>query len=153
MTPVRRETGPALIRLARFAAAGALFALAVGAARPAHAAWFEICRGLNLGSNLDVLEIPQGTLFRDDGRADDPLADFSGDKWQLRVETLYRIEIDRLSNCVRVLVRITSDSSTKSVAASDNRRFVYAGSANLLDDRLPSETLLTTRGRVIDSIP
>ncbi len=146
--------GPARFRLAPRGFAGALVALALCAATPAKAAWFEVCRGLNLGDpNLAPLLVPQGTLFRDNGRADDPLADFTGDKWQLRVETLMKAEIPQLDRCVRVLVRITSDSSTRSVMASDGRRFVYAGSANLLDDRLPSEDLLTVRGRVLDSVP
>lgn len=149
-----KTKGPARLRLAPRGFAGALVALALCATTPAQAAWFEVCRGLNLGGpNLAPLVVPQGTLFRDDGRADDPLADFTGDKWQLRVETLYKVDISQLERCVRVLARITSDSSTKSVMASDDRRFIYAGSANLLDDALPSEDLLTTRGWVVDSVP
>jgi len=140
--------------MTRLLAIGALVAPMVLLPRAGRAAWFEICRGLNLvGSNLELVLVPQGTLFRDNGRADDPLADFTGDKWQLRLETIYAVKITQLSNCVRVLVRITSDSSTKSVAATDNRRFVYAGSSNLLDETLPSEDLLSVRGRVIDSVP
>ena len=55
--------------------------------------------------------------------------------------------------CGRVLVRITSDSSVRSVHASDNRLFVFAGNANILDqDPLP-EDIMILRGRVLDSVP
>ncbi|MDR3525050.1 MAG: hypothetical protein P4L66_13230 [Acetobacteraceae bacterium] len=142
------------LRMTQLLAIGALVAPMVLLPRAGQAAWFEICRGLNLvGANLQPVLVPQGSLFRDNGRADDPLADFTGDKWQLRLETIYRVQITQLSNCVRVLVRITSDSSTKSVAATDNRRFVYVGSSNLLDEIQPSEDLMSVRGRVIDSVP
>jgi hypothetical protein len=102
---------------------------------------------------MRAMLVPKGTLFRDNGRADDPLADFTGDKWQLRLETLYAVEVPQIGQCVRVLVRITGDSATKFVAATDGRRFVYAGAADLLDPVPPSEELLSARGRVVDSVP
>jgi len=133
----------------------ALFAaMTLLAATPAKADWFNICRGLNLGGfAMRPMIVPKGTLFRDNGRADDPLADFSGDKWQLRLETLYAAEIPQISQCVRVLVRITSDSTTKFVSVNDGRRFIYAGAADLLDPIPPSEELLSATGRVVDSVP
>ena len=63
------------------------------------------------------------------------------------------VEVPQLGQCVRVLVRITSDSTTKFVSAADGRRFIYAGSAELLDATPPSEELLSARGRVVDSVP
>ena len=152
--PGLRRPGLARIRPAPRGIAGALVALAVLAATPAHADWFEICRGLNLGGpSMQALEVPKGSLFRDNGRADDPLAAYGGEHWQLRLETLYRVAVPQLGQCVRVLVRITSDSAPKFVAASDGRRFVYAGSADLLDAVPPSEALLSAQGRVVDSVP
>ena len=146
--------GPAMRWPAPRPIAGALVALAVLVASPARAAWFDICRGINLGGPaMRAMVVPKGTLFRDNGRADDPLADFTGDKWQLRLETLYGVEIPQIGQCVRVLVRITGDSATKFVAATDGRRFVYAGAADLLDPIPPSEELLSARGRVVDSVP
>ena len=149
LTPGTAHCGPAPRHIAR-----ALAALAVLVTTPAHAGWFEICRGLNIGGPaMQALAVPQGSLFRDNGRADDPLADYGGERWQARVETLYRVEVPQLGQCVRVLVRITSDSTTKFVSAADGRRFIYAGSAELLDATPPSEELLSARGRVVDSVP
>ncbi|KAA5613482.1 hypothetical protein F1189_05345 [Rhodovastum atsumiense] len=102
---------------------------------------------------MSSLKIPAGTLFRDDGRADDPLAQFNGDKWQLRLETILDAEIAPLDECIRVPVRITSDSSVKSVSLGDNRRFVYAGSSQILDALPPSEELMTVKGKVLDTVP
>ena len=118
LTPGTAHCGPAPRHIAR-----ALAALAVLVTTPAHAGWFEICRGLNIGGPaMQALAVPQGSLFRDNGRADDPLADYGGERWQARVETLYRVEVPQLGQCVRVLVRITSDSTTKFVSAADGRR-------------------------------
>ena len=97
--------------------------------------------------------MPAGTLFRDNGRADDPIAAFDGDRWQLRLETIAPAAIPALRNCTRTLVRVASDSSVKAVAAADNRSFVYAGSAMLLDPPVQSEELLGLRGRVLDQVP
>ncbi len=99
------------------------------------------------------LTVPAGSLFRDNGRADDPLAAFNGDKWQLRLETITAAVISPLGTCARVQVRVTSNSSVKTVSVADNRTFTYAGSALLLDRPLESEELLTTKGRVLDQVP
>ena len=118
-----------------------------------HAATLEICRAITGAEPLAKLTIPAGSLFRDNGRADDPLAAFNGDKWQLRLVTFSDALIPTLRSCVRVQVRITSDSSVKSVSVADNRSFVYAGSALLLDRPLESEELLSVKGRVLDQVP
>ncbi len=99
------------------------------------------------------LTVPAGSLFRDNGRADDPLAAFNGDKWQLRLETVANVVIPVLRSCVRAQVRVTGDSSVKSVSVADNRAFVYAGSALLIDRPDVSEELLSTKGRVLDQVP
>ncbi|CAH2602902.1 conserved protein of unknown function [Rhodovastum atsumiense] len=138
----RRCVAPAL--------AGAAFLVAV----PVHAATLLVCREVDLAAPIMApLTIPAGSLYRDDGRADDPVAAFSGDRWQLRLETIEPVVIPPLASCVRVRVRITSDSSIKSVAVGDNRRFVYAGSSLMLDAPEASEAVMTTRGRVLDSVP
>src|SRR5690242_17490854 len=114
----------------------------------AAAATLEVCRPFDLATPLmSGLAIPRGSLYRDNGRADDPLAAFTGDYWQLRLETVGPAVIAPLRQCTRVLVRVTSDSSVKAVSAADNRRFVYAGSSMLLDRRDESEELLSTRAR------
>lgn len=113
-----------------------------------------ICRGVNLAEPMMApLTIPAGILFKDDGRADDPLRAFTNDKWQLKLETINATVIPPLDQCGRVLVRITSDSSTRSVAASDNRLFVFAGNANILDENPVPEEVMILRGRVLDSVP
>ena len=102
---------------------------------------------------MSNLVIPAGTLFRDNGRADDPLAAFTGDRWQLRLETVAPAILPPLQQCVQVLVRVTSDSSVKSVAAADNRTFVYSGSGSLLDQPETSEDLLSLQASVLDQVP
>jgi hypothetical protein len=119
----------------------------------AHAATFEICRTVDVAELPANLLIPAQSLFRDDGRADDPLAAFNGDRWRLRVETIAAAMIPALQSCARVQVRITSDSSVKSVSVADNRRFTYAGSSLLLDRPDEPEELLSTTGRVLDQVP
>jgi len=104
------------------------------------------------GAATPALVIPTGSLFRDNGRADDPLAAFTRDYWQLRLETVNTAVIAPLSQCATALVRITSDSSVKSVAPADNRMFVYAGSSNLLDAPQTSEDLFSLRGAVLDQV-
>jgi hypothetical protein len=144
------QAGPAK-RSALRLVVSALLALAPW---PTLAATLLVCRSVDLSAPvLGSLTIPQATLFRDNGRADDPLADITGDRWQLRLETLTSVVIPSLAPCARVLVRITSDSSVKYVSANEGRRFVYAGSANLLDGTVTSEELLTVQGRVLDSVP
>jgi hypothetical protein len=127
-----------------------VLALAPGVA---DAATFEVCRAISVAEPLAKLTVPAGSLFRDNGRADDPLAAFNGDKWQLRLETITDAMIAPLQTCARVQVRVTSDSSVKSVSVADTRTFVYAGSALLLDRPLESEELLTAKGRVLDQVP
>jgi hypothetical protein len=120
----------------------------------AAAATLQICRTLDLAGPLgSILTIPAGSLYRDNGRADDPLADFNGERWQLRLETIADAVIPPLQQCVRTLVRITSDSSVKAVSVGDNRRFVYLGTSRIIDRPDEPEELLTTRGRVIDQVP
>ena len=120
---------------------------------PAGAATFEICRSLGMADLTAKLVVPAGSLFRDNGRADDPLVAFTGDRWRLRVETIFRVVIPELRPCVWVQVRITSDSSVKSVAMTDNRSFLYAGSSLLIDRSDETEALLSTKGRVLDQVP
>jgi hypothetical protein len=131
-------------------------ALAIGFSllcETADAATFEICRTLGTGGMMATLKVPAGSLFRDNGRADDPLAAFTGDRWQLRLETIVPVMIPELRPCVWVQVRITSDSSVKSVSMTDGRSFLYAGSSLLIDRPDESEALLSTKGRVIDQVP
>jgi hypothetical protein len=127
-----------------------VLALASGAAG---AATLEICRSISVDEPLAKLMVPAGSLFRDDGRADDPLAAFNGDKWQLRLETITDAVIPPLRTCARVQVRITSDSSVKAVSVAENRAFIYAGSNLLIDRPDVSEELLSTKGRVLDQVP
>lgn len=120
----------------------------------ANGATLAICRTVDIsGAPTPGLTIPAGSLFRDNGRADDPLAAFTRDYWAVRLETINTAVIAPLSQCAKALVRITSDSSVKAVGAADNRRFVYAGSANLLDPDIPSEELLGVIGVVLDQVP
>ena len=123
-------------------------------APPAHAATLAVCRQMDSANPpLASLFLPAGSLFRDTGRVDDPLAAFTGDKWQLRLETIVDAAIPPLRECVLVWVRITSDSSVKAVSLADNRNFVYAGNSSLLDTNPPSEELLSLVGRVLDQVP
>src|SRR5438093_486329 len=109
----------------------------------AAAGTLEACRTLDIAAPvMSKVLIPAGSLFRDNGRSDDPLAAFTLDRWQLRLETITEVVIPPLRPCVSVLVRITSDSAVKAAAAADNRSFVYAGSSNLLDQPEASEELL-----------
>lgn len=145
--PVRTSTRRGL------AAAAVLFAIAA-APLPARAATLAACRQMDSASpSTTALFIPAGSLFRDTGRVDDPLAAFTGDRWQLRLETIVDATIPPLRECVLIWVRITSDSSVKSVSLADNRNFVYAGDSNLLDATPPSEELLALVGRVLDQVP
>jgi hypothetical protein len=114
----------------------------------------KVCRTFDIATPLmSNLIVPAGSLFRDNGRLDDPLATFTGDRWQLRVETIVPGIMPPLQECVRILARITSDSSVKSVSAADNRAFVYAGSSNLLDLAAPSEELLSLKATIFDQVP
>ena len=100
----------------------------------AAAATLLVCRTIDLAAPLGAsLTIPAGSLYRDNGRADDPLADFNGERLQLRLETIADAVILPLQECVRTLVRITSDSSVKAVSVADNRRFVYLGTSRIID--------------------
>jgi hypothetical protein len=118
------------------------------------AATLLVCRTFDIASPLmSNLVIPAGSLFRDNGRADDPLAAFTGDYWQLRLETIAPAIMPPQQQCLLVLVRITSDSSVKSVAAADNRTFVYSGSSSLLDQPETSEALLSLKASVVDQVP
>nr|WP_294545509.1 hypothetical protein [uncultured Rhodopila sp.] len=133
-------------------AAAATLSLAMASA-PAAANQFLVCRAMDMASPLmSPLLVPASSLFRDNGRADDPLASFGNDRWQLRVETLAAATIKPLDSCVLVRVHIVSDSAVKSVTNADNRTFVYAGNYQLLDRPDESEELLSTRGRVLDDV-
>ena len=138
-------------RCRRAAVAACVTGLLVAA--PAFGATFEVCRGLGTAETESNLLIPAGSLYRDVGRADDPLAAFTNDRWQMRLETIFPVVIPALRACARVLVRITSDSSVKSVSVGDNRSFLYTGSSQLIDPPGESEELQSTRGRVIDQVP
>ena len=121
---------------------------------PAGAATLQICRAFDMAAPpMGPLVVPAGSLFRDDGRADDPLAAFGNDRWQLRLVTVTDAVIAALQQCVRVQVRVTSDSSVKSVSVAENRNFLYAGSDRLIDRPSESEELLTAKGLVLDQVP
>jgi hypothetical protein len=137
--------------IARVTIAAICLSLPLGAAC---GATLQICRVFDLAAPpTNSLVVPVGSLFRDNGRLDDPLAAFGNDRWQLRLVTVSDAVIADLQQCVRVQVRVTSDSSVKSVSIAENRNFVYAGSDRLLDRPTESEELLTTKGRVLDQIP
>lgn len=120
----------------------------------AHGATLAICRTIDMAGPLTAgLRVPAASLFRDNGRGDDPLAAFTRDYWQIRLETVMEVEIPALQQCAAVLVRVTSDSSVKAVGVADDRRFVYAGSNDLLDQTPPSEELLSLVGVVLDQVP
>jgi hypothetical protein len=112
-----------------------------------------ICRTFDIASpSAADLVIPAGSIFRDNGRADDPLASLGEDRWQLRLETIATAILPPLQQCARVLARVTSDSSVKAVASADDRALVYVGSSNLLDTTAVSEDLLTLKASVLDQI-
>lgn len=120
----------------------------------AEAATLAVCRPLDTANpSLTPLLVPAGSLFRDVGRFDDAYAAFNGDQWQLRLETTADVTIPPLEECVLSLVRVTSDSSVKAVSLGDNRKFVYAGSNQLIDPPAPTEELLSLVGRVLDHVP
>ncbi len=120
----------------------------------AHAATLLICRVFDTATPpIRALVVPAGSLFRDTGRSDDPLAAFTGDAWSLRLETVGDTVIPSLRACARAPVRITSDSSVKAVSANDNRTFVYAGSNLLLDAPEGSEEIFGLTGKVLDQAP
>ena len=149
-TERRRSRLPAPVT-ARAALAAVWVVLLAG---PAGAATLQICRAFDMAMPPTApLVVPAGSLFRDDGRADDPLAAFGNDRWQLRLVTATGVVIAALQQCVRVQVRVTSDSSVKSVSVADNRSFIYAGSDQLIDRPDESEELLTAKGRVLDQVP
>ena len=128
--------------------------LAIISSHGAAAATLQVCRTFDIAAPLKSnFVVPAGSLFRDNGRADDPLAQFTGDLWQLRLETIADAIMPPLQQCVRVLVRVTSDSSVKSVAAADDRTFVYSGSSDLLTATDPSETLLSLKATLLDQVP
>jgi hypothetical protein len=148
----RRARSRSLIAMAvwpMMAAAGMMVV-----AWPAQAATLQVCRAFDSAmAPAGVLMVPAGSLFRDNGRADDPLAAFGNDRWQLRLVTVSNVVIVALQQCIRVPVRVTGDSSVKSVSAADNRNLIYAGSDTLLDRADESEELLTVTGRVLDQVP
>jgi hypothetical protein len=148
---MRRPTAIPIRSASSALAAASACLIGAGAA---HGATLAICRTVDIsGAATPALTVPAGSLFRDNGRADDPLAAFTRDYWALRLETIGATTIAPLSQCATTQVRITSDSSVKSVGVADNRRFVYAGSANLLDIDAPSEELLGVIGVVLDQVP
>jgi hypothetical protein len=123
-------------------------------AAPAEAGTIRICRTFDIAAPLKSdLVVPANSLFRDNGRADDPLAAFNGERWQMRLVTIAPAVMPPLRQCVDVLARVTSDSSVKSVAAADNRTFIYAGSYDLLEQPEIPESLFTLTARVLDQVP
>ena len=141
-----------LFRLARWcgplaALATVLWPMAAGAGT------LLVCRDFDMANPpTQKLVVPEASVFRDNGRLDDPLASFGNDRRQLRLETVSDVVIPGLQACARVLVRITSDSSVKTVSASENRGFVYAGSNLLIDRPEASEEILTLKARVLDAV-
>lgn len=127
-------------------------ALAIAAwGHAAQAVTLAVCRTLDVGGAPSApLTVPAGSLFRDTGRADDPLAAFTADRWPLRLETVAPVVIPPLQTCVAVQARVTSDSAVKAVGRNDNRTFVYAGSSDLLAPAAPTEDLLSLTAVVID---
>ena len=135
-------------------AVAAIGILHTASVAPAAGATLTVCRTFDIASPLmSDLVIPAHSLFRDNGRTDDPLRAFTEDRWQLRLETIVATVLPPLERCVPVLVRITSDSAVRSVAATDNRTFVYAGSNDLLDETPPSEDLFSLTATVRDQVP
>jgi hypothetical protein len=134
---------------AAVAAAGLLLA-----APTAQAATLMVCRDLDMAAPpTKPLVVPEGSLFRDNGRTDDPMAAFGNDRWQLRLVTAAAVVIPPFQACARVPVRVTGDSSVKSVSVSDSRGLIYLGSDSLLDRPDESEELLSVKGRVLDQVP
>jgi len=146
-------TGAAIIRVAiRMTVPPVLAAMSI--VLQARGATLLVCRAFDLAMPpLRPLVVPEGSIFRDDGRADDPLAALGNDRWQLRIVTATDALIPALQPCARVQARIASDSSVKFVSVANNRNLIYAGSYLLLDRPDESEELLTTRGRVLDQVP
>ena len=137
---------------ARAPALGLLLALALPAL-PACAATMLVCRTFDLAAPvMSALLVPADSIFRDNGRADDPLAAYGNDRWQLRLATNVDVTISPLNECAQVAVRILSDSSVKAVGPSDNRALVYAGSYSMLERPDAPEELLGLRGRVLDVV-
>jgi hypothetical protein len=142
---------PLITATARTIVAAVVFAT-IG--RSAGAATLQVCRTFDQAAPPTTpLLIPVGSLFRDDGRVDDPLAAFGNDRWQLRLVTATDAVIAPLQQCVKVQVRVTSDSSVKSVSVAENRGFIYIGSDLLIDRPAQSEELLSATGRVLDQVP
>src|SRR5262245_11729159 len=82
--------------------------LACLAPQGAEAAALAVCRTIDLsGRATPAVMVPAGSLFRDDGRADDPLRAFTRDYWQLRLETIADVIIAPLDECTLALVRVT----------------------------------------------
>ena len=129
--------------------------LAAGLAMPlaAEAGTLLVCRVMDLAAPLmSRLVVPAESLFRDNGRADDPLAAFGNDRWQLRLVTIADVVIQPLNECATVQVRVVSDSQVKAVTNADNRMFVYAGSYRMMDRPGETEELMSVRGRVLDQV-
>lgn len=122
-----------------------------GWAGPAGAVTLAVCRTLDPGgASSSALVVPAGSLFRDAGRTDDPLAAFTVDRWQLRLETVAPTTIPPLHACVTAQARVTGDSAVKSVRRADNRSLIYAGSSDLLAPGPASEDLLSLTAFVLD---
>jgi len=133
--------------------AGAALAVALALPRPAAAGTFLVCRLVDLAAPLmSPLLVPAESLFRDNGRADDPLAPYGNDRWQLRLVTVADVVIAPLNECATVQVRVVSDSQVKAVTNADNRMFVYAGSYRMMDRPGETEELMSVRGRVLDQV-
>jgi hypothetical protein len=121
---------------------------------PAPAATLLVCRDIDMAAPpTKPLLVPEDSLFRDNGRADDPMAAFGNDRWQLRLVTAAAVVIPPFQSCARVQVRVTSDSSVKTISIADNRALIYAGSYSMLDRPDESEELLSTKARVLDQVP
>jgi hypothetical protein len=147
-TPSRSVSRPKALA---FALAAAVVSTTPAAGR---AATLLICRVYDTATPpIRALVVPAGSLFRDTGRSDDPLAAFTGDAWSLRLETVGDTVIPSLRACARTPVRITSDSSVKAVSVNDNRTFVYAGSNLLLDAPEASEEIFGLTGKILDQAP
>jgi len=121
--------------------------------RAAEAGTLLVCRVMDLAAPLmSRLVVPAESLFRDNGRADDPLAPFGNDRWQLRLVTVADVVIQPLNECATVQVRVVSDSQVKAVTNADNRMFVYAGTYRMMDQPGGTEELMSVRGRVLDQV-
>jgi hypothetical protein len=120
---------------------------------PATASTLLICRTFDPAAAVPgALVGPSGSVFRDNGRMDDPLAAFGGERVNLRIVTGTSLVIPPLSECGTVTARIASDSGVRAVTPADARMLVYAGSMDLLNEDVPSEEILTLRARALDQI-